>query len=351
MFGFNRIVSVLILLGIVVISGWSGYKNASEKSLINAGPVVVEIPKGASFNNIVSILQTHHVEIQPFWFKLIAYRHNLADKIQAGEYELNPGLTSLQLLYQFAGGKVKQYSVTFPEGWCFKEMLKLLANNPNLQHLLDINNDPEMLSKQLGIDKAHPEGWFFPDTYYFTKHTSDIALLKKAHLKMQAVLDSEWRLKQMNLPIQNTYQALILASIIEKETGLAGEREKIAGVFVRRLQKRIPLQTDPTVIYGMGTNYQGDIRSKDLKMPTPYNTYLIPGLPPTPIAMPGLKAIHAALHPGTGESLYFVAKGDGSHVFSVTLEEHNKAVNNYLNYRAHAGFNLQEHSESVTDYD
>lgn len=323
------ITTFLVLLGFI---GWFSYQVLVHQSqIVTTETKLIEIPKGTSFNAIVGILQNNQINIQPFWFKLIAHGCRLADKIQAGEYEIKQGLNTLELLHLLAEGRVKQYSLTFPEGWSFKEILQLVNKTPNLQHLLNTHDDVETLIKKLALNKAHPEGWFFPDTYLFTKNTTDVALLKRAHLKMQSVLDMEWQQKQQDLPLQDNYQALILASIIEKETGLGSERPQIAGVFMRRLQKGMLLQTDPTVIYGMGDAYKGDIRSKDLKKLTPYNTYVIQGLPPTPIAMPGADAIRAAMHPAEGESLYFVAKGDGSHVFSNTLAEHNQAVIQFLN--------------------
>ncbi|MEQ1638388.1 MAG: endolytic transglycosylase MltG [Methylococcales bacterium] len=324
----KALISLILLSVLVSVWGWITYRNALEKSIINGQPIIVEIPKGASLNQIIEGLQQQQLAIDPFWFKVIAYRYNLAGKLKAGEYELGKGLTTLGALNQFAEGKVKQYALTFPEGWAFKDMLKLLAETPKLEHLLTSQKMPEVL-KLLGINKPHAEGWFFPDTYSFTKGTSDIAILKKAHIKMQATLDQEWQQKQSGLPLKDAYQALTLASIIEKETGIASERGQIAGVFTRRLQKGMLLQTDPTVIYGMGEAYQGNIRSKDLKAATPYNTYVIAGLPPTPIAMPGREAIYAALHPIPGNSLYFVATGGGGHLFSDSLTAHNEAVNKY----------------------
>jgi UPF0755 protein len=319
-----------VILLMTAATLWFGmaYHKALKKPIINNEAVLVEIPKGASFNQIIERLEQQQVDIQPFWFKVIACRYHLAGQLKAGEYELNKGLTALAALTQFAEGRVKQYSLTFPEGWTFKEMLALLAESSKLEHVLTSQKNADIL-KLIGVNQAHAEGWFFPDTYSYTKGTTDIAILKKAHLKMQAVLAQEWQQKQPGLPLKNAYQALTLASIIEKETGIASERAEIAGVFTRRLQKGMLLQTDPTVIYGMGDAYQGNIRSKDLKALTPYNTYVISGLPPTPIAMPGLEAIRAALHPKEGKSYYFVAKGGGCHLFSETLAQHNEAVNKY----------------------
>ena len=190
--------------------------------------------------------------------------------------------------------------------------------------------------KQLGISQNHPEGLFFPDTYFFEKHTTDVAILKRAYTKMQIILAQEWQGRAANLPITTPYQAICLASIIEKETASPFERAQISGVFSRRLQQNMMLQTDPTVIYGMGETYQGNIKTADLKNPTPYNTYTFKGLPPTPIAMAGREAIHAALHPDASEALFFVAKGDGTHVFSANLDAHNAAVETYQRHKNEA---------------
>lgn len=324
-------VTVLILgLAVGAWFGWRSYQHALYDPVTQGGePVTVEIPKGASFKQIVAQLQARQLNINALWFKVIALQFKLADKLQAGEYEIKPGLTLRELLQQMAEGKVKQYTLTFPEGWCFREMLELLQKTPSLQHVIDPHHIVSALN-ELGLkDLAAAEGWFFPDTYSYTKDTTDLAILKRAYQRQQAILEQEWQQKQADLPLTSAYQALILASIIEKETAAAHERPKIAGVFVRRLQKGMLLQTDPTVIYGMGAAYKGNIQRKDLKAATPYNTYVISGLPPTPIAMPGREAIHAALHPAEGKSLYFVAKGDGSHEFSDSLEAHTAAVRKY----------------------
>jgi UPF0755 protein len=266
------------------------------------------------------------------WFKVLAFQQGIINHLKPGEYELMPGLTAAQILTQFAEGKSIRYSVTFPEGWNLKEILQTFAKTPNLEPTLANLSVPDV-SKKLGINENNPEGWLFPDTYYFEKNASDISVLNRAHKKMQDVLMEEWQKKDTDLPYKTSYEALIMASIVEKETGAKTERPQIAGVFVRRLAKGMLLQTDPTVIYGMGEKYKGNIRANDLTTKTPYNTYVIQGLPPTPIAMPGRDAIHAALHPEKGDSLYFVAKGDGSHQFSATLVDHNHAVNHFQKHQ------------------
>jgi len=214
------------------------------------------------------------------------------------------------------------------EGWNFKQMRVAIAGQQALEQTLVELSDQEIMQR-LGYADEHPEGRFLPDTYHFPKGTTDLAFLKRAYQAMQGLLDAEWEQRDPGLPLNSPYEALILASIVEKETGLASERPEIAGVFVRRLKKGMKLQTDPTIIYGMGESYKGNIRRRDLKQDTPYNTYLHKGLTPTPISMPGADALHAVLHPKEGKSLYFVAKGEGSHQFSKTLVEHNRAVRKY----------------------
>jgi UPF0755 protein len=254
---------------------------------------------------------------------------------------LDEGINPRQLLDLLISGKVVNYQITFPEGLSFKEWRSILAKQPKLTKKLPGLTVQELL-QQLSLGNNHPEGWFFPDTYLYTAGDSDYDILLQAYTRMRKILAEEWKNKSEDLPFSTPYEALILASIVEKETGVGSERGEIAGVFVRRLKKGMRLQTDPTVIYGLGDKYQGNITRSHLKQPTPYNTYVINGLPPTPIAMPGQDAIHAALHPVKGKSLYFVAKGDGSHYFSATFKEHVQAVKRYQlkrrsNYRSSPG--------------
>jgi UPF0755 protein len=247
--------------------------------------------------------------------------------IKAGRYKLNSVDTPLTLLKKFNSGEVIQYQITFVEGWSFSQWLSHFSAIDQF----DKTDKRDLLNslKLSGIDDVNLEGWFFPDTYYYLSSDTALDIMLSAHRKMKRVLAKEWAGRATELPYKTPYEALIMASIIEKETGLAEEREEIAGVFVRRLLKGMRLQTDPTVIYGMGDQYDGDLRRRDLRQPTPYNTYLIKGLPPTPIAMPSEASISAALHPKAGSSLYFVARGDGGHYFSNTLPEHRDAVNKY----------------------
>jgi UPF0755 protein len=317
----------LTLLFISFTAGWAGmdYRFARDTPVVKESPVTIEIVKGDSLTRIAEKLAEQQLKVSPLWFKVIALQKQSAAKLKTGEFEFASGLTLPEIIDQIAAGKTRQHSITFPEGWKFADILAELKNNPHIEHTLQ-DSSPDAVRARLGIRESHTEGVFFPDTYYFEKNMSDASVLKRAYGKMQAVLQEEWPRRAEGLPLNSPYEALILASIIEKETGVDGERTLIAGVMIRRLQYGIPLQTDPTVIYGMGEDYRGNIGEQDLKHPTPYNTYLNKGLPPTPIAMPGRAAIHAALHPDAGNSLYFVAKGDGTHVFSSTLHDHNHAV-------------------------
>jgi len=323
--------SLVFLILLSFACGWlvSGYQNALKAPVVIGQPVIIDIAKGDSFKQVIHKLRDQHLFMKPLWFKVIAVRTKAVRKIKTGEYELPTGATIPDILALLVSGKSKQYSITFPEGRNFKDMLQAIEKNPYLEHTLKGMSNEDLMTK-LGATEKHPEGLFFPDTYFFDKRTTDVALLKRAYDKMQLVLQQEWFNKAEHLPFNTPYQALIMASIVEKETAAKAERTQIAGVFSRRLSQGMMLQTDPTVIYGMGDNYHGNIRSQDLHTETPYNTYKIKGLPPTPIAMPGREAIYAALHPDQSKnSIYFVSRGDGTHVFSATLDEHNQAVNKF----------------------
>jgi len=246
-----------------------------------------------------------------------------AVSIKTGEYTLSPGMLPPQLLELLVSGKVTSYRFTIVEGWSVKRLLMELGQDPVLRHTLESVEELENLS---GMPITDPEGWFLPETYVFVRGDSDLQILQRAHKDMQESLAKTWAGRDGGLPYEIPAELLIMASIVEKETSLGSERADIAGVFVRRLLKHWRLETDPTVIYGMGDAYQGNIRRKDLKKDTPYNTYTRHGLPPTPIALPGLAALQAAAHPTTGDAMFFVANGQGGHTFSSTLEDHNKAV-------------------------
>ena len=291
-------------------------------------PFLFEIPLGMSLRTLAQELTALGVLDQPYYFLALAYLSGDAGRVKAGEYEISPGMTPVALLDRLVKNQVYQRSVTLIEGWTLAQLLAALAKDDRLVTKLE-GATPEGLMAALGRPGQHPEGRFFPDTYRFTKGTSDLDILRRAAQAMDRVLAEEWRDRAPGLPLENPDQALVLASIIEKETGQASERPAIAGVFIRRLQLGMRLQTDPTVIYGLGAVFDGDLRRADLTRDTPYNTYTRPGLPPTPIALPGRAALHAALHPEAGDSLYFVAKGDGGHCFSATLQEHNQAVRRY----------------------
>lgn len=295
------------------------------------------VKRGKSLSHIALDLHAKGVIEWPKVWVLYA-RANKQTAVKAGEYQLDATDTPLSILTKLVRGDVVSYSVTLVEGTTFKELMAKLHREPKLIKTLESLSSAEIVDT-LNLDIQHPEGWFFPDTYQYTAGDTDKAILLRAHRAMRSTLETLWQSKAEGLPYASPYEALIMASIVEKETGVAREREEIAGVFVRRLQKRMRLQTDPTVIYGMGDAYNGNITRKDLKTPTPYNTYVIKGMPPTPIAMPGKEAIYAALNPAYGEALYFVAKGDGTHYFSATLDEHLDAVARYqkrrkANYRS-----------------
>ena len=250
--------------------------------------------------------------------------------IRAGEFQLEPGLRPRELLRVLSSAAVIQYRLTLVEGWTFSQLLDALQQDEILLHALpkDRSESSTQILDKLIID--HPEGWFLPETYQFSRGDSDVDILERAHQSMKNVLEEAWRMRDDDLPLDSPYELLILASIIEKETSIEAERSQIAGVFMRRLKKRMRLQTDPTVIYGMGESFDGNIRRKDLQADTPYNTYTRSGLPPTPIAMPGRASLLAAGKPAPGDALYFVADGTGGHTFSATLAEHQAAVNRMI---------------------
>jgi len=297
---------------------------------INADSTVrIDVTPGRSIKSIANELASTEVIVRPQYLSWVARLSGQARRIQAGEYAVTSGTSYKQFLNMLVEGRVVQYSFTIIEGWNVAQVLQEVKSNQYLKHTLDSVTATQLM-KRLGLPAdLHAEGWLFPDTYYFVRGESDVNVLLRAQKAMQKNLNKAWKNRESGLPYDTPYDALIMASIIEKETGKGDERTQIAGVFVRRLRKGMRLQTDPTVIYGIGEKYDGNIRRRDLRKDTPYNTYTRKGLPPTPIAMPGLAAIEAALHPEKGDTLYFVAKGDGSHVFSSTLQQHNEAVIKY----------------------
>ncbi len=249
-------------------------------------------------------------------------------RIQAGEFLLRPGQTATQALAMLVRGEIRQHQFTIIEGWTYRELREALAAQPALTHTLHSVSDAELM-RRLGSPGVHAEGQFLPETYHFPKGLTDFEFLRRAHQQLGKLLAAEWADRDPDVPLKSAYEALILASIVEKETALAQERPAIAGVFARRLLRGMRLQTDPTVIYGLGEAFDGNLRRRDLMADTPYNSYTRAGLPPSPIALAGSSAIHAALHPAPGDSLYFVSRGDGSHEFSATLAEHNAAVRRF----------------------
>lgn len=308
---------------------WQHYQGFLQTPLnMPSDGVVWAVAPGNSVATIARQLQGQGLLSDARLFRWYVRSKGQGAQVKSGEFQLHPGMTPVTLLQLLVAGKTINYSITLVEGWNFKEMMAHINKSPFLEHTLSALNADEIM-QQLGREGAHSEGRFFPDTYYFPKNTSDKDLLLRAAKRMQDILTAAWSDKAEKLPLKNAYEALILASIIEKETGVVRERPEIAGVFSRRLKKGMRLQTDPTVIYGMGDRYKGNIRRKDLREKTPYNTYVIKRLPPTPICMPGAQAIQAAVQPQAGKSLYFVAKGDGSHQFSATLKQHNAAVRKY----------------------
>lgn len=318
----------LVLAGLLLgASAWK-INSALEQPLNITQEEFLDVPNGATPSGTFNRLEADGVLDDAFWLRLY-WRFNLASQpLHSGEYRMVPGMSAQGLIGLWQRGEVVQYSLTLVEGWNFRQVRAALAKNDKLEQTLAGLSDSEVMEK-LGHPGVFPEGRFFPDTYRFVRGMSDADLLKKAYDRLDDVLAKEWSKRSPDAPYTDPYQALIMASLVEKETGVPEERGQIAGVFVRRLQVGMLLQTDPTVIYGMGERYTGKLTRSSLKEPTPYNTYVISGLPPTPIAMVGREAIHAALNPVSGSSLYFVARGDGSHVFSDDLDAHNTAVREY----------------------
>ncbi|MBB6186814.1 endolytic transglycosylase MltG [Rhodanobacter sp. MP7CTX1] len=325
-----------VLLAIVLVAagallyGWYDFSRFSRTPLhVTTQGDSIDIARGTGLRNIVGELRQRGLtSADPLYWWLLAEQMRVAGKLHAGEYALEAGITPRQLLANMATDKVLQRNLTIVDGWTFAQLREALAKAEKLGHDSATLDDAAIMQK-IGAAGEAPEGRFLPETYAYVKGDTDLDVLKRAHLAMAKTLDAMWPTRDQDLPLATPYDALILASIVEKETGRADERPRIAGVFVRRLQDHMLLQTDPSVIYGMGAAYNGSIHKVDLATDTPYNTYTRPGLPPTPIALPGKPALLAALHPAPGSELYFVARGDGGHVFASTLEEHNRNVDCY----------------------
>ena len=325
-----RLIKYTVLISLLAILSFGAWLFIYAKTPLNLSPQAQEIsikPK-SSLKSIANQLVEQKVISSALPFVILARVLGKEPYLQAGDYTLNKNVSPYQLMLSLNHGKSTQGSITFIEGKTFKQMRARLAKNDAVRSTITDLTDAEVM-RVVGNGEKHAEGWFFPDTFYFDRNTADTVLLKRAYDSMQAKLDVAWANRMHNLPYKNKHEALIMASIIEKETGKGSERPMIAGVFLNRLRIGMRLQTDPTVIYGMGDDFDGNIRRKDLTADTPYNTYTRDGLPPTPIAMPSLASIEAALHPEKTKALYFVGKGDGSHQFSSSLQEHNRAVAKY----------------------
>lgn len=327
---FLVLLLTVVLLAVIALGlfAWKQHAALEQPLSVGTDAHLLDVRPGDTPSGVFQRLEAEGLLEDAFWLRLY-WRLNLSDQsLHSGEYRLTRGMTARDMVGLWKRGEVVQYSLTLVEGWNFRQLRAALQHQPKIEQTLDGLSDADIMAR-IGAPDLHPEGRFFPDTYRFTRGTSDIELLRRAYARLEQVLEEEWQQRAEGLPYKDAYQALIMASIIEKETGVPHERGEISGVFVRRLARGMLLQTDPTVIYGMGEAYRGRITRNDLRTPTPYNTYTTSGLPPTPIAMVGREAIHAALHPADGTSLFFVARGDGSHVFSDTLDQHNRAVREY----------------------
>ncbi len=317
----------LVLAAVFLFAGWFAY-HANAPVQLPTVPYEFSIKSGSSLRSVAKQLADAGVLHDSWSFVLLSRLMGYASLLKAGDYELTENTSPWQLLERVTTGDVNQSEVRFIEGWTFSQLRKTLNEHPAVRHDTAGLSDLEIL-RLIGAGETAAEGLFFPDTYYFVRGNSDIAILKRAYRAMQNSLATAWAGRAMNLPLMDAYQALILASIVEKETGREGDRANIAGVFVNRLRLGMRLQTDPTVIYGLGEKFDGNLRKKDLLTDQEYNTYTRRGLPPTPIALPGLASIQAVLNPAKTSALYFVAKGNGESHFSSNLTDHNRAVAKY----------------------
>ena len=314
---------ILLLVG----GGWF-YLQISSPLVLSGDRVEFHIASGSGMRTAAREIAASGVAVEPWKLVLLGKILRVEGAIKAGSYEIDRAVSLLELLRKLTRGDVSQAEIAFIEGWTFRQMRERLNAHPDVQHDTQDLSETEIM-RLIGASGTSPEGWFFPDTYLFSKRSRDVDILARAHRAMQRHLAREWEARAEQLPLASPYQALILASIVEKETGKEQDRPLVAAVFVNRLRQGMRLQTDPTVIYGLGERFDGNLRKSDLLADTPFNTYTRSGLPPTPIAMPGLASLQAVLHPAPSQALYFVARGDGSSHFSQTLEEHNRAVNRY----------------------
>jgi UPF0755 protein len=325
-----RLLIKIFLAGLLLIAVTAGslWWWASQPMALQTSPLDFRIAAGSSLRSAIVQMREAGISVDPTLLSLLARVGRADTAIKAGSYSINEGATPRQLLDKLLKGKVTQGELTLVEGWTFSQWRARLDRHPDLRHDAAGLSEAQLLER-LGIRASSLEGQLFPDTYLFDKQSSDIDLLARAHRAMQRKLEAEWVQRERGLPYKSPQEALIMASIIEKETGRDADRQLVAAVFVNRLRKGMLLQTDPTVIYGLGYRFDGNLRKRDLQRDSPYNTYMRAGLPPTPIAMPGLASLKAALNPAGSDVLYFVARGDGSSEFSRTLDEHNRAVNKY----------------------
>ncbi|GGB92902.1 hypothetical protein GCM10011352_18720 [Marinobacterium zhoushanense] len=333
----KRLAATLILLVATAAAAllwlWSDYQRYINSAANISDTRIVHVEKGMYYNALVAYLEENSIIDNALYMRVMARLEPALTRIKAGEYQLDPGMTPRQIVQKIVNGDTQRYHFTIIEGSRWSEVRAALAREVLLSQNLNELSD-EQVVEALGIEAPSPEGMFLAETYQFERGMSALDLLSRAHQALNQTLEAAWSGRAENLPLKTPYEALILASIVEKETAVAEERSRIAGVFTRRLDRGMRLQTDPTVIYGMGDAYKGNIRRSDLRKATPYNTYVIDGLPPTPIAMVGREAIQAAVSPAPGKALYFVARGDGSHQFSDTLVEHNRAVSRFQLKRA-----------------
>jgi UPF0755 protein len=323
----KKLFTLIVLLAIVAATAFVFW---AQQPVLPAGQPKIEftIAPGSSLKSSMQQIADAGAPVNPFMMMVLAQLTGNSTKMKAGTYELKPGTTPNRLVTQIVRGEFAQEALTVIEGWSFRQMRVAINAHPALKHDTAALSDSELMVK-IGSDYKTPEGLFYPDTYLFAKNSSDLQIYKQAHNLMLKRLNDAWLARDPSLPYASPYEALIMASIVEKETGKKSERTMIAGVFVNRLKQGMLLQTDPTVIYGMGESYKGNIRKRDLLTDTPHNTYTRAGLPPTPIALPGAESLHAALNPATTDAVYFVARGDGSSQFSSNLDDHNNAVNKY----------------------
>lgn len=326
---FRPLIAVLALICVALAGSGKWWLEAAMNQPLAIDSDVYElvIERGWGVNSLAEALEADRLLDSKLPLKFYA-KINRVGVIRAGEYLLPRGETPNSLLKKLAAGEVRRYSITFPEALTLNQWRAILAEATKLKQTL-VGQSATDIARDLGLATDNPEGWFAPNTYSYIAGDSDLAILKRAFAARQEELARLWQQRQEELPLADPYEALILASIVDRETGVASERERIAGVFVARLRKNMLLQTDPTLIYGLGESFDGNLTRRDLNRDGPYNTYTRPGLPPTPIANPGVAALEAALHPQFGRALYFVGKGDGSHHFSATLDEHNRAVRKY----------------------